>query len=80
MRKINRRKAIGVVAIGLPALITRRATAAETVLKFANSNAVDHPINIRLKEAAAQIREKSGAARWPCPVEHHRPRHVQADR
>jgi TRAP-type transport system periplasmic protein len=59
MRRISRRKAIGFIGVGMPALLSRRADAAETVLKFANSNASDHPINIRLSEAAAQIREKS---------------------
>ena len=40
------------VGTAAPAVITRKAAAAEIVLKFANSNAIDHPLNVRLKEAA----------------------------
>ena len=50
---INRRKAMALMLAGTaaPAVITRRAHAAEVVLKFANSNAPNHPLNVRLKEA-----------------------------
>jgi tripartite ATP-independent transporter DctP family solute receptor len=59
MRRISRRSAVGLIGIGMPALLSRRADAAETVLKFANSNASDHPINVRLNEAASRIREQT---------------------
>jgi len=61
-----------------PVFLPLRAEA-KTVLKFANSNAPDHPLNIRLKEAAALILEQtngeveirifpsiSSAATWMC--------------
>jgi tripartite ATP-independent transporter DctP family solute receptor len=58
---INRRTAVGLLTVAAPALLlSRKAGAAETVLKFANSNAIDHPLNIRLREASAKILEETG--------------------
>jgi tripartite ATP-independent transporter DctP family solute receptor len=58
---LTRRKAtLGLAAIGAAAILPRRAHAAEYVLKFANSNAVDHPLNVRAAQAAAKILEESG--------------------
>lgn len=59
---ITRRSAIAGVLTGIaaPAALTRGAAAAEIVLKFANSNAVDHPLNVRLKEATAKIKQETG--------------------
>ena len=59
---ITRRGAIAGMLVGTaaPAVLTRKAAAAEIVLKFANSNAIDHPLNVRLKEAASLIKEESG--------------------
>lgn len=61
---MNRRKslALAACAVAAPVLIPRRAEAARTVFKFANSNAPDHPLNIRLKEAAELIKEQSSGA------------------
>jgi TRAP-type transport system periplasmic protein len=61
---MHRRKAISLLlgTVAAPALLTQRVEAAETVLKFANSNALDHPLNVRLKEAAGKIREETHGA------------------
>jgi len=60
----SRRKAITLMLGGAaaPALLTTRGEAAKTVFKFANSNAPDHPLNVRLKEAAGKIREQTSGA------------------
>jgi TRAP-type transport system periplasmic protein len=65
MRTINRRKFLragtaatgGIVALGI---LTRRGDAAEFIWRYANNNAVQHPMNVRLREAVARIREQSG--------------------
>ncbi len=65
MRTINRRKflhagtaaATGIAALGI---LTRRGDAAEFTWRYANNNAVQHPMNIRLREAVDRIREQSG--------------------
>ena len=57
---MQRRKTLALLgALAAPALIPTRARAAKTVFKFANSNAPDHPLNVRLKEAAGVIREQT---------------------
>ena len=62
---INRRKAMALMLAGTAAsAITRRAHAAEVVLKFANSNALDHPLNVRLKEAVDKIWYRPGERSW----------------
>jgi TRAP-type transport system periplasmic protein len=47
------------VAIAAPALLTRRAHAAEFSLKYANNLPVTHPMNTRAQEAAAKIKAES---------------------
>jgi tripartite ATP-independent transporter DctP family solute receptor len=42
-----------------PAILTRRAEAAEFTLKYANNQPLSHPMNIRAKEAVDAIREQS---------------------
>jgi tripartite ATP-independent transporter DctP family solute receptor len=58
---MQRRKSLALLGAlaAAPALLPMRAEAAKTVLKFANSNAPDHPLNVRLKEAAGLIREQT---------------------
>ena len=65
MRTINRRKflhagtaaATGITAFGI---LTRPGDAAEFTWRYANNNVVQHPMNVRLREAVARIREQSG--------------------
>jgi len=65
MRTINRRKFLhagtaaagGMAALGI---LTRRGDAAEFTWRYANNNVVQHPMNIRLREAVERIREQSG--------------------
>ncbi len=65
MRTINRRKFLhagtaaagGVAALGI---LTRRGDAAEFTWRYANNNVVQHPMNVRLREAVERIREQSG--------------------
>jgi TRAP-type transport system periplasmic protein len=61
MPDITRRSFVGAgaAAIGAAAL-PRRARAAEFTYKYANNTPVDHPMNIRAREAAARIEEESG--------------------
>jgi TRAP-type transport system periplasmic protein len=49
--------ATGIAAFGI---LTRRGDAAELTWRYANNNVVQHPMNVRLREAAARIREQSG--------------------
>jgi tripartite ATP-independent transporter DctP family solute receptor len=49
--------AAGVAAF---AILTRRGDAAEFVFRYANNNVAAHPMNVRLREAAAQIKNESG--------------------
>jgi tripartite ATP-independent transporter DctP family solute receptor len=64
MRIINRRKflhggtaaATGIAAFGI---LTRRGDAAEFAWRYANNNVVQHPMNVRLREAVERIREQS---------------------
>jgi TRAP-type transport system periplasmic protein len=61
---INRRKflhggtaaATGIAAFGI---LTRRGDAAEFTWRYANNNVVQHPMNVRLREAVERIREQS---------------------
>jgi tripartite ATP-independent transporter DctP family solute receptor len=65
MRTINRRKLLhvgtaaagGIAAFGI---LTRRGDAAEFTWRYANNNVVQHPMNVRLREAVERIREQSG--------------------
>jgi tripartite ATP-independent transporter DctP family solute receptor len=65
MRTINRRKFLhagtaaagGIAALGI---LTRRGDAAEFTWRYANNNVVQHPMNVRLREAVGRIREQSG--------------------
>jgi len=61
MPRITRRSFVGAgaAAIGVAAL-PRRARAAEFTYKYANNTPVDHPMNVRAREAAARIKEESG--------------------
>jgi tripartite ATP-independent transporter DctP family solute receptor len=64
MRTINRRKFLhastaaagGIAAFGI---LTRRSDAAEFTWRYANNNVVQHPMNVRLREAVERIREQS---------------------
>jgi tripartite ATP-independent transporter DctP family solute receptor len=65
MRTINRRKFLhaGTAAAGGVAahgILTRRGDAAEFTWRYANNNVVQHPMNVRLREAVERIREQSG--------------------
>jgi TRAP-type transport system periplasmic protein len=65
MHTINRRKFLhagtaaagGIAALGI---LTRRGDAAEFTWRYANNNVVQHPMNVRLREAVERIREQSG--------------------
>ncbi|HXP29927.1 MAG TPA: TRAP transporter substrate-binding protein [Stellaceae bacterium] len=63
MRRITRRRLItetaAATALGTVALLPRRARAAEFTYKLANNNPVDHPMNIRLREAVERIKADS---------------------
>jgi len=61
MPRITRRSFVGAgaAAIGV-ATLPRRARAAEFTYKYANNTPVDHPMNVRAREAAARIKEESG--------------------
>jgi tripartite ATP-independent transporter DctP family solute receptor len=49
--------AAGVATFGI---LTWRADAAEFALRYANNNVVAHPMNVRLREAVARIKQESG--------------------
>ena len=65
MGTINRRKflhagtvaATGIAAFGI---LTRPGDAAEFTWRYANNNVVQHPMNVRLREAVERIRAQSG--------------------
>jgi len=61
MPRITRRSFVGAgaAAIGV-ATLPRRARAAEFTYKYADNTPVDHPMNVRAREAAARIKEESG--------------------
>jgi tripartite ATP-independent transporter DctP family solute receptor len=64
MRTINRRKFLragtaaagGIAAFGI---LPRRGDAAEFTWRYANNNVVQHPMNVRLREAVERIRAQS---------------------
>ncbi|HEX6842562.1 MAG TPA: TRAP transporter substrate-binding protein [Stellaceae bacterium] len=60
MSRITRRRFVGAgaAAVGV-ATLPRRARAAEFTYKYANNTPVDHPMNVRAREAAARIKEDS---------------------
>jgi tripartite ATP-independent transporter DctP family solute receptor len=65
MAKITRRTFVGAATaaaasagVGV-ALLPRRARAAEFTYKYANNAPVDHPMNVRAREAAAKIKQQS---------------------
>jgi tripartite ATP-independent transporter DctP family solute receptor len=65
MRTVNRRKFLragtaaagGIAAFGI---LTRRGDAADFTWRYANNNVVQHPMNVRLREAVERIRAQSG--------------------
>jgi tripartite ATP-independent transporter DctP family solute receptor len=57
MTRLTRR---GALALPLFAIASRPASAAEFSYKFANNATDSHPLNVRGKEAAARVREKTG--------------------
>lgn len=57
MAGITRRTLIGAAAAA--SLLPRRARAASFAYKFANNAPVDHPLNLRAREAAKQIEQES---------------------
>ena len=60
MSKLTRRRFVGTAAVvSAAALLPRRARAAEFSYKYANNVVVDHPMNVRAREAADRIREES---------------------
>ena len=60
MRTINRRKLLRTgVASAAFAILTRRGDAAEFSWRYANNNVVQHPMNVRLREAVERIREQT---------------------
>src|SRR6202167_493067 len=64
MQQISRRRlmrsAVAAAALGSVAILPRRARAADFTYKFANNNPVDHPMNVRAREAADRIKQESG--------------------
>jgi len=59
-RKITRRRFVAgsaatATAIATVNILTRRAEAAEFTYKYANNIVVDHPMNLRAREAAERI-------------------------
>jgi tripartite ATP-independent transporter DctP family solute receptor len=64
MRRLTRRTLLrttgavaGVASFGI---LTRRGDAAEFVFRYANNNVAAHPMNVRLREAAEQIKKETG--------------------
>src|SRR6204780_5100348 len=64
MQQISRRRlmrsAVAAAALGSVAILPRGARAADFTYKFANNNPVDHPMNVRAREAADRIKQESG--------------------
>ena len=60
MRTISRRRLLrtGTTAAAF-GILTRRGDAAEFSWRYANNNVVQHPMNVRLREAVERIREQS---------------------
>ena len=60
MRTISRRRLLrtGTAAAAF-GILTRRGDAAEFSWRYANNNVVQHPMNVRLREAVERIREQS---------------------
>ncbi|HXY99495.1 MAG TPA: TRAP transporter substrate-binding protein [Stellaceae bacterium] len=61
MTEITRRTFVGTAATAAAAsaLLPRRARAAEFSYKYANNSPVDHPLNVRAREAAEKIKQDS---------------------
>ena len=64
MRTISRRKFLhagtaAAAGIGTFGILTRRGDAAEFTWRYANNNVVQHPMNVRVREAVDRIREQS---------------------
>jgi TRAP-type transport system periplasmic protein len=60
MRTITRRKLLRTgAATATFAILTRRGDAAEFSWRYANNNVVQHPMNVRLREAVERIREQT---------------------
>jgi tripartite ATP-independent transporter DctP family solute receptor len=58
-RRFTKALMAGSAALASPALLTRKADAAEFTLKYANNQPVSHPMNARAKEAVDKIRQES---------------------
>jgi len=60
MRTISRRRLLRTgTAAAAVGILTRRGDAAEFSWRYANNNVVQHPMNVRLREAVERIREQS---------------------
>ena len=60
MRTISRRRLLRTgTAAAAVGILTRRGDAAEFSWRYANNNGVQHPMNVRLREAVERIREQS---------------------
>src|SRR5215472_17359171 len=60
MRTISRRRLLRTgTAAAAVGILTRRGDAAEFRWRYANNNVVQHPMNVRLREAVERIREQS---------------------
>jgi len=57
-RTLLRASAAG-AGISTFAILTRPSGAAEFLFRYANNNVVDHPMNIRLREAVEQIKQET---------------------
>jgi tripartite ATP-independent transporter DctP family solute receptor len=58
-RRFNHALQAGAAIIAAPAILTRRAAAAEFTLKYANNQPLTHPMNVRAKEAVEKISKDS---------------------
>lgn len=58
-RQILRTATFAATGIGTFGILTRRGNAAEFTYRYANNNVVDHPMNVRLRDAVAKIQEES---------------------
>ncbi len=58
-RQFNGGLMTGAALVASPALLTRRADAADYNLKYANNQPLTHPMNVRAKEAVDKIKNES---------------------
>lgn len=59
MRTISRRRLLRTGTAAAFGILARRGDAAEFTWRYANNNVVQHPMNVRLREAVERIREQS---------------------